>query len=206
MRTNFYVLTSRTTTIVGKIVVIALTILTLFLFDEQQITLNPFFYPAIMLLESLVFVNSILPFGFISVALAQNLLLSGNFFLIIIGYFAALTANILSYTLGLSVTKESDSRPASITPMLITFWHPQTASVEGFDSGVYKIPLKDYLIRAIPVSLMCYSVVCAILMHIPLTLDLHTTARFSLYIMVIWVSLEIVHAWKPTLPILRHIL
>ncbi|UIY30967.1 hypothetical protein LZK73_11810 [Neorhizobium galegae] len=122
-------------------------------------------YAVIMLVENTAFVSSVSPMAIFLIPLAGNLISTGSVFYLLLGYFAAVAGNLMSYAFGrMTVAKTPNvSSDFKILAVTGTYWHPQLASLTAFGAGAGNVPLARFLTVSLPLSALYYfSVVAAI--------------------------------------------
>lgn len=185
-------------TLIAKTASLVLSVVAMFALGEQHLTghLGALFVMVIGA-ESVVFLNSILPYGMFSVVLASMLLQTHDYIPLCFGFISALIANYISYWIGRYVvipgSQEHTQAPFVSLSLraLGTFWHPQFASIEAFECGTEGIPFLRYARASFGPALFWYSVMCTVFSFFPVPVDSHTFFIVSMLMLLGWIIWEL---------------
>jgi len=184
---------------ISRLVVLGISFISLLFLDEVVLLVEKPFILAITLgLESLVFINSIVPLGILSIISAHYLIHEQAWLWVFAGYLSGLIANIASYSLGRYLATSKYNTYPDKTSFLITFWNPQLASLAAFNEGLRQEKLPKYLYRSLLFSAVWFSVVCIIIAQTPASSDGGNLVLIAVLALIIWIIYDILKGlFKP---------
>jgi hypothetical protein len=141
----------------------------------------------VMFAESTIFLSSASPFAVFSLVMANSLILTSQFMYIFVGYFVSLIGNIVSFLVGAQLCEVSTKRGPKWSTILMTYWHPQLASLLAFNIGLEGITLRRFLSIAAPVSLVYYSLAIFVIYWLGGTIKLIPSEWILLALVFIWI-------------------
>jgi hypothetical protein len=183
----FYDIASKALTLVGAIVV--------YLYVDLIVsyTQYPIALPISLWFEGLVFVNAATPLGLMSILSAKSVIADQSWGWLFIGYMAALSANLLSYWFGTIMPKlvTDHENPAAHRTFALTYWHPQLASLTAFSQGVRRIPVRAYLSKALPWSILWFGVACFVIATLLEEINSADFAQVGLIGLIGWILFDL---------------
>ena len=175
----------------AKIVSTLLSILAWILFSNSpQVITGTWIFIPVIATEHLIFINSFATSGFLTLALAKQLISDQHVGILLLGYPFCMIAHVTSFYLG-RLVRTRQQAPA-LLGLFLTLWHPLLASQQAFAFGASSMRVSKYLSYALPIAALYYALVCLLLWLVPFSIKVTDALSWSVILMSLWVLYDIV--------------